>query len=518
MALDQLKLRFGPAPDDPSTAVGIAFLASPAMRPDLSVSSFETYRFAKENYPQLREYYWQTGVIDSAYAFKASFDGSTVAGYAPQGAWEIYEEGYRTSTSGQLFGIALDDHPIVTSGVQQTRAGSWGISITTGVVYRSYTVPTYENTDMWFMTGCLSGVVIPGTQCILVYTVPEAFYGTLGTSDGYTFPGQGYKVRTRLESAHIAGPNRITFSGNPLTLKRIVINGADAYSGTFTDSTAQTGPIKELNRSLKWLDVRFSLNPNDLVELEYTEYAQDYLYLGYTDASTGVYYPFDCNPEFGHVIGDHRYGALRSASECLLEQVTVYAIPSAVGVFSLDTTTTPNTINLKFYSAFDFSEKHFIRHIVGEPIEDIVPRVSDGPTNTYGFAVFGRNYYDEPSVPHRDIFSTAVPSMLPLSRVLLKAPASVGAVAVADARKRGGGVPEDANLDVLVHEPGALDELRGYYDLGNWSGKMAQVGGVALFKIDKNVLQPVGKFTEASIMEIVKMVVPVGVDFTVEFI
>lgn len=517
MPLNELSLRFGPAPSTRSRALGIAFVASPAMRPDLSVSAFTTHRFAKENHPQIREYAWQTGRGSRKFKVRHVFAGSTVAGQTSgAGSWDIQDASYEADTDGSVYTLSFDDSPITTTGLLQSPAGSWALGVLPGVVYRSYTIPDYEQSDVWFRTGSLASVCTPGTQVLLVYSVPEAMYGTLeDTTDG-RFPGAGYKARLMRAPAGASGPNQIRFDADVLSLRKIVVNGVVRYSGDFTGDVASEGAIKELNRSLRYVDVRFPVSPDDEIQIEYTEYAQLYRYRGYRDRN-GVYYPFDANPEYGHAIGDSRYGVLRSASDCLLEQVTVYAIPSAIGVYTIDQSSAAATLTLTFYSAYDFGETHFVRHLVGTPVEDISPRTSEGPVNTYGFAVFGRNYYDEPSSPRRDVYSRTVPSMLPLSRVLLKAPASVRAVAVADARIRGGGVPEDADLEMMLTEPTAGTTLRGFYDLGNWDGKMAQVGGIVEVRVDPSVLQPTGRFTEEQVRQIVASRIPPGVDYELVF-
>jgi len=516
---NQLNLRFGPAPQNKGQAVGIAFVASSMMQPDLSVSAFDTYKFAKENAPQLRDYIFHPNSFSTEFKLRHVYGGTSLFSQVPpaSGGWSIYDSSKTVDLTDNNYSLPFVNSPIKSLGIRQTRSSSWGLEVTSGVIFRSYTIPSYEQSDAWFLSDALSGILEVGSTCVLVYTVPECFYGTLEDSVEGVYPGSGFKLRAVVETAHAAGPNRITFSDSLHSLKRITVNGIDKYTGNFTEDSSATGVIKEVNRASKYIDVRFSLAPGDEIELEYTIFAQKFTYLGYRDRNN-VYYPFDANPEYGHVIGDSRYGAIRSSADCLLEQVTVYAIPSAVGVYSI-VKGSPDEIVLTFYSAYDYGETHFIRHCVGENIEDIVPRVSEGPSNTYGFSVFGRNYYDEAGVPKRDIFSTRYPSMLPLSRVLLKAPASVNSIKVADARIRGGGIPEDFDFDLLVSEPNALNTLRGYFDLGNWDGKAAQVGGAITIRVNKSVLVAEGgKYTVEDVKEIVENRIPPGVYYKLEFV
>jgi hypothetical protein len=172
------------------------------------------------------------------------------------------------------------------------------------------------------------------------------------------------------------------------------------------------------------------------------------------------------------------------------------------------------TALITFYSAYDFGESHFIRHAVGAQLEDIVPRLSDGPTNTYGFAVFGRNYYDESGVPKRDIYSLTHPSMLPLARVLLKAPQSVKGVKIVDIRLRGGGIPETADFNLLALEPSAINTMKGFYDLGTWDGKAIQEGGVVTINIDTSVLD---NYTTQEVEEIVRQRIHPGISYEIVY-
>ena len=201
--------------------------------------------------------------------------------------------------------------------------------------------------------------------------------------------------------------------------------------------------------------------------------------------------------------------------------MTLYAIPSAVGVYNIlppnDSSGLP-ILDIKFYSAYSYGESHFIRHAVGAQLEEIVPRLSDGPPNTYGFALFGRNYYDESSVPKRDIFSRTIPSMLPLGRAILKAPINPKTVNIADIRIRGGGVPEYADFNLLRSEPDAIKTLKRYYDLGNWDGQAVQDGGVVTITINPDVLDVNGgNFSEAEVAEIVVQRIPPGIEYEIVY-
>jgi hypothetical protein len=519
--MNSLSLNFGSKPEHPDNAVGISFVSSPTLTPDLTISCFDIYRFAKENVSQVQDYVYHLVSPNKTFKVKHVFNGSSVLGQTSNNSsWTIFDTNFSINLESTAYTLPFLNSPIISQGIFKSRANSWGVQIKDGIVFRSYTIPDYEQSNVWFQTNSLSGLLPKGTSCILAYTIPELKYKTLvdSTFTDSSFPGTGVKLKSNTETAHPSSPTRISYLGEAIAITSIKVNGSSIFDDVCSATFNSSGIIKEFNKDSKYIDLKINLNPEDEVELSYLEYNDTYRYFGYRTRNN-VFYPFDCNPEFAHVIGDERYGALRSASDCLLEEVTIYALPSAVGVYSLDTSTNPNTLTLTWYSALDFGESHFIRHTVGSPTEDIISRTSEGPINTFGYAVFGRNFYDEAGVPKRDIFSTSIPSMLPLARMLIKAPASVNSVVVADSRIRGGGIPETFNFANLVYEPDALDIVRGYYDTGNWNGKATQVGGTTEISIVKSVLKSNGgKFLEKEVREVIESNIPPGIDYVLLFV
>ena len=128
--------------------------------------------------------------------------------------------------------------------------------------------------------------------------------------------------------------------------------------------------------------------------------------------------------------------------------------------------------------------------------------------------MFGRNYYDETGNEQGDIFSATIPSMLPLARVLIKAPASSSVVKHADIRIRGGGIPLDFDLTNLASEGSTLVDIAGYFDMGRNDGKAVQSGGVVTITIDPSVLDT---FTDAQIQEIVQQRMAPGISYDIVY-
>jgi hypothetical protein len=108
-----------------------------------------------------------------------------------------------------------------------------------------------------------------------------------------------------------------------------------------------------------------------------------------------------------------------------------------------------------------------------------------------------------------DVFSLNVPSMMPLGKMVMTAPAALGSVSVADIRQRGGGLPPDFQFNAVNTSSSGLDLLRSYYDLGTWNGAAVQEGGVVEVQINSSLLD---RFTHDQIVEMVKLVTLPGID------
>lgn len=526
MALNSLNLIFGPSMPPELEAVGLAFIAAPTFSPDSAIASLSADRYAKQNYDHKD---------DDLEVFTLGSLGSTLNVAfnipAPTGILNAGNDGEASNISAvtltdTTWNFPVLDKAIRVEGIHITKADTWCPIVLPGNIWRpGYTLVAsgLEPATSWLRKA------IPDDgedhQLILIYAVPEYRYA-VESSGGITFPPTG-SFKEMQETVAALEPQKISYLGKLDILTEIVINGTTKFSGTFYEAESDTF-VRAINKDLKQILLKDTVSPDDHIQIKYKSYNDYYVYSGYRDAS-GVWWPFDANPEYGHIIGDDQSGTNILSSDALLNQITLYAIPSAAieMVFVPDPSSGSNlgTLNLKFYRACDYEETHFVRHIISNELTEAID-TRDGKTviNTWGYATFGRNYYDENNTLGGDIFNSIVPSMIPLGRFVLSAPASVKSVSIADIRQRGGGVPEDFTFTGVQADSDGLNKLRGFYDLGIWLGKAVKEGGVlevqidsSLLKTDENDTNP-DTFLASEIYEIVRSTVCPGIDFEIRFI
>jgi hypothetical protein len=410
-----------------------------------------------------------------------------------------------------------------------TPADTWYPIVQPGIVWRSnYVLATsgIEPSGSWIRQAIPDDGV--DHNLILIYAIPETLYtSTTSGNLNLSFPPSQAKYKTMKEIGTAISPHKIAYEGSIDVLQSIKVNGVVRFSGSFTAIESDTY-IRKLDKTVKQIDVKIPLSPDDLIELQYLSYGDFYVYSGFKDRY-GSWWPFDANPEYGHIIGDDQDSVYRLSSDALLKQVTLYAIPSAIIEYSFQenssTSSTIGTLKLTAYRAIDYGETHYVRHIISsEPVELIDSRDEGTVINTWGHAIFGRNFYDEKSQFGGDIFNLVVPSMIPLGRFVLGAPAAVNSVAVADIRERGGGVPLDFPMVAVDSQEDGLDKLRGFLDLGIWEGKAIKEGGVVEILIDRTILKTdpddtdPNTFLASEIQEIVRNNVPPGIDFVIRYV
>lgn len=510
MAINVLNLLFGPSMPPEMEVIGLSFIAAPVLQPDSSIASLSSERYVRENYSHLNQFtVFDSSSVGDYIGVSFIYPGTTFGGvYANMGG---NSGGGRIDLQEQGWALESLHSPIRVKGMSITRDGSWFPLIESGVVWRQHTIHTNESASSWLIR---SGLEV-GDEVYLIYTVPESRYGTKSTNSSNTFPGSGSQLKTVVEIASVVTPSQLSYEGNIKVLQGITVNGSSKFSGSYDGATEDTY-IRRMDPLLKIIDLKDSLLPDDHVRLEYLTYMDSYTYSGYKDY-TGRWYSFDGNPEYGHFINDPDDYILKASSACLLRQATIYLIPTAY----VRATTTSGTgtylgdVDFVFTSAFDYGETHFVRHIIGQPDEEITADQDAGPINTWGHAVFGKNTYDQGVYSSNDIFSTVVPSMMPLGRLVLAAPASVNSIAHADIRLRGGGVPLDFPMTAVNTEAEGLDKLRGFWDLGIVDGKAIKEGGVIVVEVDSSLLDT---YTADEIYTTVKDQVPLGVDVEIKYV
>jgi len=524
---NELNLIFGPTMPPELESVGLAFIAAPYLEADTSIASLAADRYANENYGHLADdvLVFSEGVANKTLDLVTNIDPLTVGGrFSPTGLASYGPYRHTFQADDEEINLKILHTPIKVVGLNQTTGNNWYPLIQPGTVWRKYVVSSMDSATGWIK---LSGAQ-EGDQLWLIYAVPEYRYGTEETISTTPF-SSGFKYKLHQEVCSLIKANQIAYKGPIDLIKNIYINGSKQYSGdlNYTGAT-QHSYVKNLDPVLKTITLSKSLLPDDHILVEYLGRNDLYTYSGFRD-STNTWYSFDANCEYGHWIGNDQTRSLNNSANALLNQVTIYAIPSAYMKYSFEpaipsTGTHVGKVTLKFVRACEHGETHFIRHIVsGERLEQLDSRITGTSVkSTWGHAVFGMNYYDEYGTFETDIFSRIVPTMLPLARVVLAAPASVNSVAYADTRIRGGGVPEDYPLEV-VESQGQTDTVRGYWDMATWSGAALKEGGVVEVQIDSSILKTDPEdtnpetFTAEEIYEIVKASMLPSVDFRIVY-
>lgn len=527
--MNELNLYFGPKLPTEFETVGLSFVAAPTLRADSAIGVLSAIRYAKQNYDHLEteQTVFDAGAADAR--LDVSFGSQVIKAFSNTSSSGLQNVNGEVLLTSETWGPQVLNSAIKVAGMQISLADTWSPIIQPGVVWRGNYVLAASGIEP---SGSWIRRAIPEDgrdhNLILIYSIAEALYSIPATGNyGLDFPKQPAKFKTIKEIANVVAPHRIAYSGNLTVLQTVKVNGTTRFSGTFTNSETDTF-LKSLDTTVKFIETKSSLAPDDLIELEYLSYDDFYVYTGFRDVS-GSWWPFDANPEYGHIIGNQQDNMYDLSSDALLRQVTLYAIPSAVIEYKFIPYPTGGSkigrVQLDAYRAIDYGETHYVRHVISsEPVEQINSRDGGTVLNTWGYAVFGRNFYDEQNHYGGDIFNTAIPSMIPLGRFVLGAPASVQSVTLADIRQRGGGVPMDFPMIAVESQEDGLDKLRGFLDMGIWEGKAIKEGGVVEIQISQTLLKTdpddtnPNTFLASEIYEIVRNQVPPGIDFTISYV
>ena len=518
--MNNLTLFFGPSIPDDLDTVGLAFIAAPQLTRDTAVAVLAADRYVAANYAHLDSLnlYTATSAVSGLLTF--NFSGTDMSLLIAPGGGFSHTRTFSLKSEERLTFNALSS-PIRLQGLYTSPADSWQPIIEGGVVWRSHVVDNKEalsslaiassGQPSWLIRSGLR----PGDEVYLIYTLPEVKYGQRTTYTGQVFPGSGTHYNLTYEIATIAAPNQLKFVGDLVAIRQIVLNGVVKAGPGVIDGVSTTSSfIKEINRPLKLITLNQDLSPDDFVVLEYYSFSNSYIYSGYRDF-TDTWYTLNCNPEYGHVSATPALGRINS-SNLLQQAATIYMIPTAYLKIEKNSVPSANyiEINCSFVTAYNWGETHFVRHIEGLTNEAVTSRQQDGPSNTWGHAVFGRNYYDENPSLSSDIFSDRLPSMLPLGKIILAAPAASKAVSIADIRQRGGGIPEDFPFEAINTNSDGLDTLRAYLDCGIWQGAAIKEGGILEVLIDTSVLD---NFTADEVYRIVSSQVSPGIDLVITY-
>jgi hypothetical protein len=520
---------FGPSIKADLDTVDIAFISSPTLSPDSAVSTVSVERYVTFNFPHVNQeilFNKSVSVASSGVDIGIFYDGSTLNSWHNPGSPTVYggfDMGGFVSTRGD-FTTNFLNYPIKITGMNVSPAGTWRPIISPGIVWRKHTIRSSEPSGSWLIRSGLSS----GDVVYLIYTVPEARYGVRNRFNTENFPGSSIELKVGVESAQSVGPHKIAYEGDIRVLQEIIINGRQRFSGNF-DGTGTDDFIRRIDATSKIIEIKGTVFPDDQISLKYLYPAQEYHYSGFADY-TSQWYSYNANPEYGHYIVDPNTNTILTSLDTLSIGTVIYVIPSAYVTINTSSVVVSGSfgeanvgqVSLRYTSAFDWAESHFVRHLVGSMVETTSATFDETVESTWGHAVLGKNKYDDLDSISDDSYIIGYPSAMPLGRITMAAPAAARSVNMADVRNRGGGVPMDFPMVAVTSVSGALDTLRGYWDLGIWEGKAYREGGVIEIEIDSSVLstapnQP-DKFTLEEIHQIIQQRIPPGIEYQLKIL
>lgn len=526
--MNSLNLIFGPSMPKELDSVGLSFLSSPTLQPDYAVASFTEYRYVPAN---------TTNVVSlDIFSDYLGLDKNLDINVAiPSITLQNSYTGATNYTGTQKVGddpveLKVLNSEIKVTGMHISAAGTWHPSIRPGVIWKKHIISSSEPASSWLIR---SGLV-PGDEVILIYSVPEHRQIPDYTKTNLNFPSSA-KYRLTKEVASLVDPDKVQYYGDLKIIKSVSVNGSAIHAGSLdyaSDNSTTSTLIRLVDTNTKTIIFSRTFSPLDTIEIIYYSLVDDFIYYGYSDYQ-GNYFPLDLNPEYGHYIGDPTDLSIRPSSMALLERVILYVMPTAYCLLrrandiissafepAIDDSEKLGTLNLRFIRAEAFNERNFLRHLVTADVSSASPGTNlygSSSLAAWGYAMSGRNYYDEYSVSNTDIASEVIPSMLPIGRFSLSVPPSIKSVANYDIRTRGGGLREDFELTGI--EQSDVASIKGYFDVGTWAGAPYKEGGIIQITIDSSILRAneteLNKYSEEEIYEIVKAHIPPGIQFEI---
>lgn len=486
---------FGPSiPNIPN--VPISFVSNAPLTVPNTLAFFSSDRYCPENYSFINKNLkviedipvgkklnitWNTGTLGALNTVFPS--GVGLDSVNLNGVVECKESSW---------GPEVLNESILVKYVQQTEAGSWLPTIKQGTVWRKFTYSTTNGEPVWLNNIGLND----GETVILIYTTPEVHYQErLLVTDPFFLGSSSQSISTkRSEVCSVIQDKTFSFLGYIQGVYSIDINGVNKFTSVTPVNPSSIAIIDSMDleqRTIKFKGIE--LLPEDKVVITYATPNDNFVYSGFQTPSLG-WRCFDLNPEYGHWCSDYNSVTPVNTKDALNQTVNLFAVPTSVIRYTINYR--PNTdevyadIVFTFYSAFDLGETHFIRHVLtSERSEIITNREGAGLHSTYGSAVFGRNYYNEFNSNLNDVYSTKVPSMLPIAKFTSVLNQGSTKMVTNDIRRRGGGIPDNFNFDSISTEEDGLDTLRSFFDLGIWEGTLLQEGGKVVIKIDPSILK-----------------------------
>jgi hypothetical protein len=173
---------------------------------------------------------------------------------------------------------------------------------------------------------------------------------------------------------------------------------------------------------------------------------------------------------------------------------------------------------IRFYSALNYGETHFLRYRLGAQDDEAIGE--DEPVgsssvhqDTWGFGFFGKAKYREQDSTEPS-WLRSYPSAISLGRLMAAPPLSVNTIRRADTRLRGGGITASV-LEFYAHSGSALvDSLAGFWDLGLWDGPPTKDGGSVQVTLPASLRE---RYSDEQIRALVLKRIPPGVELHLTF-
>lgn len=500
---------------DSANAFPIGFFSPPKLTPDNSLAILSTERYVTQNQSDIYTYnYAPSGLTVLQAEASIEFAGTTVNGIT-NGSFSI-PSGPLDVLNGNIQFTWLNS-PIVFLGVDPAPNNSFNPIISTGMVWRFHQVSDNEPEWSWLRKAGLAA----GDEVFLGYSVPETFYHSSDISE----PSEFYSSRTNtwIEDVHPSGPHSLKYTRPLQYLNSITIN--DTVYSIGISNEGSTNLVRNIDPVSRTIILRRTLDPTDRVTLNYQVYSEFYRYTGYKfvdESYNTTWKTCDLNPGYGREIADQVTNTIRPSSVGLFNQVLVYMVPVCFCKLNFTSTGPADeailTGTLTFDSAFNYGETHFVRHYIGETNEVFDESLGSSYSDFYnywGVTPFGQAEYDDNDLGSLtdDVFSSFLPSMMPVGKVLLSGPGSIDSVRAVDLRPRGGGIPETYSLPAL-QGTGNEDNLRNLWDFGNWGGKLYHEGGSFTVTLSESILDT---YSKEQVEKLVGFHTPPGIKAIIEY-
>lgn len=525
----QNQFRFRPTAS--ASGVNVAWLRLPELTPGENLSLIEVGKFVAENIP----YLWQEQprayeALDQGFRYRLSYNPQGATASAPlSGAPEYQVDLIQPSPSGLVLQNFTSEIGVLAP--PENTQGPWYLRFQDGVITRRHVIQSGE-------TSWLTRHFSVGDTVMLYYSIPEA--GSLPTY--YTgASGEHYQDSRTVDVSgalvDVIDVNTLQFPKEFLQeIWSLKINGAEqitAASGRVLMSDPDPdqwqvpprGVINAWDPESGRVTLSRSLATEDVVTACFRYQERFWTYGGYRDDS-GIWHDLNLNPAPGFT-----FDGGRSTAELLNRPVYVYLLPTAA--YRLQRADGTIERSRTTYSGLRWTESFLRWDLLGreEADETADPFDPCQRRSTFGYTHFGSMSFiskisRDPQLTNPTSGVTvsglaAYPSALLLAKVYATPNSQLANVERVDTRVRGGGVPEELNIQD-PYLPGATRrELEHYWDLGGWDGAPVPLMGSILVEIPRGFLDGTNgypQFSDEEIRSIVQSRAPAGTKVLIRYL